>query len=157
MDSLVELSASRQRPVSEQGDCCVASLSKVCKTVDQQCRYSGDHGTEQVCIDGEDDLLQKKCEVSPRPGQRFPGYNGTWRTPCHSVHPEWRYIFWNNCAAEKLIHTTAAIKSLLTHLCISVALNIIVHSRLTYEHQSPYHQGLYTKLCNPSWSDSCKP
>ncbi len=43
--------------------------------------------------------------------------------------------------------TTAAIKSLLTHLCISVALNIIVHPQLTYEHQSPYHQRLYTQLC----------
>ncbi len=52
---------------------------------------------------------------------------------------------------------TTAIKSLLTHLCISVALNIIVHPQLTYEHQSPYHQGMHTQLCNPSWSDSCKP
>ena len=31
-------------------------------------------------------------------------------------------------------HTTAAIKSLLTHICIPVALNIVVHPRLTYEH-----------------------
>ncbi len=59
----------------------------------------------QVYLDGEDDLLQKECEASPRPGQRFPGYNGTWRASCGSVHPGWRYMFWNNSAAEKLIHT----------------------------------------------------
>ena len=29
---------------------------------------------------------------------------------------------------------TAAIISLLTHICIPVALNIVVHPRLTYEH-----------------------
>ena len=36
----------------------------------------------QVYLDGEDDLLQKEGEASPRPGQRFPGYNGTWRASC---------------------------------------------------------------------------
>jgi len=51
---------------------------------------------------------------------------------------------------------TAGVISLLTHICISVALNIVVHPKLTYEHQSPYHQGLHIQLCNPSCSDSCK-
>ncbi len=32
-------------------------------------------------------------------------------------------------------YCTAAIKTLLTHLCISVALNIIVHPQLTCEHR----------------------
>lgn len=70
VDSLVEPSASRQRPVSEQGDCCVASLPKLCKAVDRQCQFSGGHGTQQdippilhqVYLD---DLLQKECEASP--------------------------------------------------------------------------------------------
>lgn len=39
---------------------------------------------------------------------------------------------------------------LLTHICISVAMNIVVHPQLTCEHQSSYHQGLHTQLCNPS-------
>ncbi len=52
---------------------------------------------------------------------------------------------------------TAGIISLLTHICTPVALNIDVHPKVTYEHQSPYHQGLHTQLCNPSCSDSCKP
>ncbi len=34
---------------------------------------------------------------------------------------------------------TAGIISLLAHIFISVALNIVVHPQLTYEHQSPYH------------------
>ncbi len=52
--------------------------------------------------------------------------------------------------ASRQEHTAGI--SLLTHLCISVALNIIVHPKLTYGHQSQYHQGLHT-LCKPSWSD----
>jgi hypothetical protein len=51
----------------------------------------------------------------------------------------------------------AGIISLLTHICIPVTLNIDVHPELTHQHQSPYHQGLHTQLCNPSCSDSCKP
>ena len=35
---------------------------------------------------------------------------------------------------------TAGIISLLTHVCISVALNIVVHPKLTYEHESACHQ-----------------
>ncbi len=53
--------------------------------------------------------------------------------------------------------STAGIISLLTHICIPVALNIDVHPKLTHQQQSPYHQGLHTQLCNPSCSDSCKP
>ena len=34
---------------------------------------------------------------------------------------------------------TAGIISLLLHIFISVALNIVVHPQLTYEHQSPNH------------------
>ena len=52
---------------------------------------------------------------------------------------------------------TPGIISLLTHSCISVALNIVVHPQLTYGYQSPYHLGLHTKLCNTSCSDSCNP
>ena len=52
---------------------------------------------------------------------------------------------------------TAGIISLLTHVCVSVALNIVVRPKLTYEHESACHQGLHTQLCNPSCSDSCKP
>ena len=52
---------------------------------------------------------------------------------------------------------TAGIISLLTQFCTSVLLNIVVHPKLTYEHQSPYHQGLHSQLCNPSCSNSCKP
>ena len=52
---------------------------------------------------------------------------------------------------------TAGIISLLTHVCISVAMNIVVHPKLTYEHESACHQGLHTQVCNPSCSDSCKP
>ncbi len=37
------------------------------------------------------------------------------------------------------------------------ALDNVVHPQLTYEHQSPYRQGLHTQLCNPSYSDSRKP
>ncbi len=55
-----------------------------------------------------------------------------------------------------LTQATAGIISLLTHICISVALNIDVHPKLTYEHRSPYRQGLHTQLCNPSCADSCK-
>ena len=51
---------------------------------------------------------------------------------------------------------TAGIISLLTHICISVALKNVVHPKVTYEHQWPYHQELHNQLCNPSWSDSCK-
>lgn len=51
---------------------------------------------------------------------------------------------------------TAGITSLRTHICMSVALNIVVHSKLTYEDQSPYHQGLHIQLCKPSCSDSYK-
>jgi len=36
-------------------------------------------------------------------------------------------------------------------------LNIDVHPKMTHQHQSPYHQGLHTQLCNPSCSDACKP
>ena len=53
--------------------------------------------------------------------------------------------------------STAGIISLLTHICIPVALNIDDHPKLTHQHQSPYYQGLHTQLCNPSCSDSCKP
>jgi len=35
---------------------------------------------------------------------------------------------------------TAGIISLLTHSCISVALNVVVHPKLTYAHQWQYHQ-----------------
>jgi mannosyltransferase OCH1-like enzyme len=59
----------------------------------------------QVYLDGEDDLLQKESDPSPRPGQRFPGYNRTWRASCRSMHPGWKYMFWNNSAAEQLIQT----------------------------------------------------
>ena len=34
---------------------------------------------------------------------------------------------------------TAGIISLLTHICICVVLNILVHAQLTYGHQSPCH------------------
>ena len=57
----------------------------------------------------------------------------------------WGFKF--GCAIPDCMVTdvhTAAIKSLLTHLCISVALNIIVHPKLTCEHQSPYNPGLHT-------------
>ncbi len=43
------------------------------------------------------------------------------------------------------------------HVRIPVALSIDVHPKLTYEHQSPYHQELHTQLCNPSCSDSANP
>jgi len=56
-----------------------------------------------------------------------------------------------------VLQCTAGIISLLTHICIPVALNIDVHPKLTYEHQSPYHQGLHTQLCNPSCSIPANP
>ena len=34
---------------------------------------------------------------------------------------------------------TAGIISLLTHICICVVLNTLVHAQLTYGHQSPCH------------------
>ena len=45
-----------------------------------------------------------------------------------------------HCAQEY----TAGIISLLTHSCMSVAFNIVVHPQLTY--QSPYHLGLHATL-----------
>ena len=38
-----------------------------------------------------------------------------------------------------LRNNTAGIISLLTHICICVVLNILVHAQLTYGHQSPCH------------------
>ena len=35
--------------------------------------------------------------------------------------------------------STAGIISLLTHICICVVLNTLVHAQLTYGHQSPCH------------------
>ena len=61
------------------------------------------------------------------------------------------------CGQSTFYVNTAAIMSILTYNCISVALNIVVYPRLTNEHQSPYRQGLRTQLCDPSCSDSCKP
>ena len=43
---------------------------------------------------------------------------------------------------------TAGIISLLTHSCMSVAFNIVVHPQLTY--QSPYHLGLHATLTAPT-------
>ena len=54
------------------------------------------------------------------------------------------------CAkTERLNASTAGIISLLTHICISVPLIIVVHPKLTYQHQSPYsrhHKSAYTHL-----------
>ena len=41
--------------------------------------------------------------------------------------------------ADARQHCTAGIISLLTHICICVVLNILVHAQLTYGHQSPCH------------------
>ena len=41
------------------------------------------------------------------------------------------------CAHASRYGSTASIISLLTHICISKALNIVTHPKLTYEHQSP--------------------
>ncbi len=80
---------------------------------------------------------------------------GAFDLRCRSL-PENEYL---QPVASVYCHqfSTAGIMSLRTHICIPVALNIDVHPKLTYEHQSPYHQGLHTQLCNPSCSDSCKP
>jgi p-aminobenzoyl-glutamate transporter AbgT len=56
--------------------------------------------------------------------------------------------------APFILSYTAGIISLLTHIVMSVALDVVVHPKLTCEHQSPY-QELHTQLCNPGCSDSC--
>ena len=41
------------------------------------------------------------------------------------------------CAHASRYGSTASIISLLIHICISIALNIVTHPKLTYEHQLP--------------------
>ena len=53
---------------------------------------------------------------------------------------------WLPCCHLDCLCTTAII-NVLTHICMPVAMNMVVHPRLTYEHESPYHQGLHTQLC----------
>ena len=59
--------------------------------------------------------------------------------------------------ARSIVIHAAGIISLLTHICICVVLNTLVHAQLTYGHQPPCHLGPNTKACNPSCSDSCNP
>ncbi len=58
-----------------------------------------------VYLDGLDRLKRAENNEGAKPGQRFPGYNGTWRHSCHIVHNHWQYMFWNNSQAENLIRT----------------------------------------------------
>lgn len=58
-----------------------------------------------VYLDGLDRLKRAEIKEGAKPGQRFPGYNGTWRHSCHFVHNHWQYMFWNNSQAENLIRT----------------------------------------------------
>lgn len=58
-----------------------------------------------VYLDGLANLQQAESGEVAKPGQRFPGYNSTWRHSCHIVHPNWQYMFWNNSQAENLIRT----------------------------------------------------
>jgi len=58
-----------------------------------------------VYLDGLDRLKRAENNEGAKPGQRFPGYNGTWRQSCHTVHNHWQYMFWNNSQAEHLIRT----------------------------------------------------
>ncbi|DBA84560.1 TPA: hypothetical protein ACH3X2_006144 [Trebouxia sp. C0005] len=58
-----------------------------------------------VYLDGLDRLKRAENDKGAKPGQRFPGYNGTWRHSCHIVHNHWQYMFWNNSQAENLIRT----------------------------------------------------
>lgn len=58
-----------------------------------------------VYLDGLDSLQQAENTVGAKPGERFPGYNSTWRHSCHIVHNNWQYMFWNNSQAENLIRT----------------------------------------------------
>ena len=59
-----------------------------------------------VYLDGLDNLKQAEIGAVAKPGQRFPGYNSTWRYSCHTVHREWQYMFWNMSQAEHLIRTS---------------------------------------------------
>ena len=58
-----------------------------------------------VYLDGLDNLQQAESLQSPKPGERFPGYNSTWWQSCTIVHPGWQHMFWNNSQAERLIRT----------------------------------------------------
>ena len=58
-----------------------------------------------VYLDGLNSLQQAESLQGARPGEKFPGYNSTWRQSCTIVHPGWQYMFWNNSQAESLIRT----------------------------------------------------
>lgn len=56
-----------------------------------------------VYLDGLDNLELAESAVGALPGQRFPGYNSSWRQSCQQVHRGWKYMFWDNARAETLI------------------------------------------------------
>ena len=58
-----------------------------------------------VYLDGLDNLKQAESAAKAKPGQRFPGYNSTWRHSCYSMHQNWQYMFWNMSTAENLLQT----------------------------------------------------
>lgn len=56
-------------------------------------------------LDGLDRLKQAENASEAQPGQPFPGYNSSWRQSCREKHQSWKYIFWDNSRAEKLIRS----------------------------------------------------
>lgn len=58
-----------------------------------------------VYLDGLDKLKLAESDVGAQPGQLFPGYNSSWRQSCQEAHQGWKYMFWDNNQAEKLIQT----------------------------------------------------
>ena len=58
-----------------------------------------------VYLDGLENLEQAESAAGAKPGQRFPGYNSTWRHSCYTMHQDWQYMFWNMSQAENLLHT----------------------------------------------------
>ncbi len=69
---------------------------------------------------------------------------------------KWYFLSSSAWAAQKLrnvSHITAAIKGPLTHLHLC-GLSITVHPQLLNCHQTRY-EAAYTRLCDPSFADSC--